>query len=97
MDIDSLNEKTIKAIKQLLAGLVTKEEINEYQVDDKSGQMKLIKQRVKINSIPPNADIIKLLLNKQGRSEDYENYTDEELLEEKQKLLNQLKEEENDS
>lgn len=97
MDIDSLNEKTIKAIKQLLTGLVTKEEINEYQLDDENGQMKLIKQRVKINSIPPNADIIKLLFNKQEKTEDYQNYTDEELLKEKQKLLNQLKEEDDDS
>lgn len=97
MNISELDKQTKQAIQQLLLGLTTKEETNEYIKDESDGQLKLIKQRIKTNTIPPSVDIIKLLINKQSLETDYSNLSNEQLLEEKQKLLKQLKEEDDDS
>ena len=97
MNIESLDKKTIEAIKKLITGLTTTEEVNEYQLDEEKGKMILVKQKIKTNQLPPNIDIIKLLFNKQAGEEDYSNYTEEELLKEKEILINQLKEEEDAS
>ncbi len=69
----------------------------EYVLDEETGKMKLVKQKVKKNTIPPNTDIIKLIYNQQQKEENYEALTDEQLKQEKQKLLTQLKEEGDDS
>ncbi len=97
MNISELDKQTKQAIQQLLLGLTTKEETNEYIKDESDGQLKLIKQRIKTNTIPPSVDIIKLLINNQSLETDYSNLSNEQLLEEKQKLLKQLKEEDDDS
>ena len=87
----------MQAIKKLVSGIVTKEETSEYVYDEQTGKMKLVKQKIKKNTIPPNTDIIKLLYNQQTKESDYENFSDAELKQEKQKLIKQLKEKEDDS
>ena len=77
--------------------MVTKEEVKEYVLDEETGKMKLIKQKIKKNTVPPNTDIIKLLYTQQKLEDNYESLSDEELRQEKQKLLSQLKEEDDDS
>ncbi len=52
------------------------------------GEYKLVKRKVTTREIPPDIKAVKLLLD--GESD--ENFTDEELEEEKQRLLKLLKE-----
>lgn len=87
-----LDSTTAKAIKQCVLGLTIHEITSEYVLDDQSGDMKLIKQKKVEKNLPPNADIIKLLYQKTEEKIDYEKFTDEQLEQEKQRLLKQLKE-----
>lgn len=60
--------------------------------------MKLVKQKVNEKNLPPNSDIIKLIYQKfSDNTVNYEKMSDTELEEEKQRLLEELKEEENAS
>ena len=59
--------------------------------------MKLIKQKKVEKNIPPNTDIIKLIYQKAEDKTDYNQMSDEELEQTKQRLLKQLKEKTNDS
>ena len=58
----------------------------------------MVKQKVLEKTIPPNTDIIKILLSQMGEEKmDYSEYSDEQLLKEKERLLKQLKEENDDN
>ena len=63
--------------------------------------MKLVKKKVNEKSLPPNADLIKIIFqqirDEQNKELDYDRLTDEELENERQRLLKELKEMENDS
>ena len=79
-------------------GFSTKEVTTEYAVDEQSGELKVVKQKVNEKSVPPNADIIKLIYQHYADVKtDYSSLSDEELENEKQRLISQLKEEENAS
>ena len=76
-------------------GLTTKEVTTEYCLDEETNTLKVVKQKVQEKSLPPNIDIIKLVYqhvveNKQN----YNKLTDEELEQEKQRLLKELRREE---
>lgn len=91
------DEKTIKALKSCILGLTTIETTTEYATDD-NGDLKVVKKKVQEKSIPPNVDLIKLIYQHLVEDEkDYEKMSDEELEREKQKLIKQLKEENDDS
>ncbi len=95
IDID---EKILKILKQCITGTTAKETSYEYALDEETGKMKLVKQKVNEKFMPPNGDIIKLFYQHCfGNEKDYENLTDEELILEKHRLLEILKEEENAS
>lgn len=77
-------------------GFSTKEVTTEYAVDEETGKLKIVKQKINEKNIPPNADIIKLIYQHYAETKtDYSALTDEELEQEKQRLILQLKEEEN--
>ncbi len=63
--------------------------------------MKLVKKKVNEKSLPPNADLIKIIFqqirDEQNKELDYDRLTDEELENERQRLLKELKEMENES
>ena len=69
--------------------------MTEYAVDDETGNLKIVKQKVSEKNLPPNVDLLKLiyphLINEKT---DYNKYSDEELEAEKQRLLRELKEKE---
>ncbi len=77
-------------------GVTTKEVTSEYAMDDETGKLKLIKQKINEKNLPPNADIIKLIYSKNETKDEYENLTDEQLIKEKQRLLKELKENDDD-
>lgn len=83
-----MNEEQIKkAILKVALGYSLEEVTEEYGVED--GELKLIKRKETKKDIPPDLKAVKLLLEER----DYSVLTDEELEEEKQRLLKQLKEE----
>ena len=83
----------MKALKSCVKGLTTREVITEYAVDDETGNLKIVKQKVSEKNLPPNVDLLKLIYpHLIEEKTDYNKLTDEELEEEKQRLLKELKE-----
>jgi len=67
-------------------------------VDEDTGKLKVLKQKVNEKNIPPNTDIIKLIYQHYTEEKiDYNKLSDEDLEKEKIRLLQQLKEKEVDS
>ena len=98
MKTEIFDEQTLKALKQCITGLTTKEIVTEYGVDDETGKLKVLKQKVNEKNVPPNTDIIKLIYQHYTDNKiDYNKLTDEELEKEKQRLLRELKGENNAS
>ena len=58
--------------------------VEEFSIED--GELKLVKKKVTKREIPPDIKAVKLLLEERGEA------TDEELEQERQKLLNMLDE-----
>ena len=90
-----LDVETLKALRACIKGLTTKEIITEYVLDEETGKMKMVKQKINEKNVPPNVDLLKiiypqLICNKT----DYDSLTDEQLEKEKQRLLKELKESE---
>jgi len=80
-------------LKSCVKGLTTREVITEYAVDDETGNLKIVKQKVSEKNLPPNVDLLKLIYpHLIEEKTDYNKLTDEELEEEKQRLLKELKE-----
>ena len=74
--------------------MTTKEVTTEYVLDEETGNMKIVKQKVNEKSLPPNVDLLKLIYPSLNQKQTYEELSDEELEKEKQRLLNLLKEKE---
>ena len=91
-----LDLETLKALKSCIKGLTTKEVVTEYVLDEDTGKMKVVKQKINEKSLPPNVDLLKLIYpHLVEEKTNYESLTDEELEKEKQRLLKELKESEN--
>lgn len=82
-------------MKSCVKGLTTKEVTTEYVLDEETGKMKIVKQKINEKSLPPNVDLLKLIYpHVADRKTDYEKLTDEDLEKEKVRLLKELKEKE---
>ncbi len=93
---DNLEIRTLKALKMCLEGLTTTETTTEYALDEETGKLKIVKQKVSEKNLPPNVDLLKIIYPQMmEKKTDYNNLTDEELEQEKQRLLKELKEKEN--
>ena len=70
-------------------------------LDSETNEMKLVKKKVNEKSLPPNIDLIKIILQQikeeDDKKYDYDKMSDEELEQERQRLLKELKEMNNDS
>lgn len=70
-------------------------------MDSETNEMKLVKKKVNEKSLPPNIDLIKMIFQQikedDEKKYDYDKMTDEQLEQEKQRLLKELKEMKNDS
>ena len=83
----------MKALKSCIKGITTKEVVTEYAVDEETGKLKGVKQKVSEKTIPPNVDLLKLIYPHMVEEKlDYNKLTDEELEKEKIRLLKELKE-----
>ncbi len=64
-------------------------------LDEETGKMKMVKQKINEKNVPPNVDLLKIIYpHLRENKTDYESLTDEELEKEKQRLLKELKESE---
>ena len=70
-------------------------------MDSETNEMKLVKKKVNEKSLPPNIDLKKMIFQQikedDEKKYDYDKMTDEQLEQEKQRLLKELKEMKNDS
>ena len=87
--------ETIKALKSCIKGLTTKEITTEYVLDEETGKMKVVKQKINEKCLPPNVDLLKIIYpHLIEKKTNYDELSDEELEKEKQRLLKELKEKE---
>lgn len=78
--------------------MTTKEIVSEYVLDEETGKMVMVKQKINEKNLPPNTDIIKLIYQHFADDKtDYDKMTDQELEAEKQRLIKELKESNSDS
>lgn len=74
------------ALKKCAVGFGTSEVVEEFSVED--GELKLVKKKVTKKDIPPDIKAVKMLMDESG----LDSLSDGELEEEKEKLLEMLKE-----
>ena len=89
----SLNEKNFKkALCKKALGFSIDEITEEYGADE-GDNLKLVKRKVITKQIPPDLSALKILFDYENKETDFSKLTDEELVEEKAKLLKMIKEE----
>ena len=89
MKENSINSAEYKsAIEKKALGYDTTEVVEEYVSDD-SGEIRLSKKKVTKKSVPPDLTALKMLLD--SEEEPIETMTDEQLEDEKKRLLKLLK------
>lgn len=88
---EKYNKKLNKALIKRAFGYMNREVTEEFSSDN--GKMKLIKKKITKKKIPPDITAVKVLLDIYSDQDlDVSNMTDEELLIERDKLLEKLKE-----
>ena len=88
-----MDQASIKALKQTIAGLTLTETTTEYTLDEETGKLKIVKQKIQEKMLPPNVDLMKMLYQQVVEPKNnFEELSDEELEKEKQRLLKELKE-----
>ncbi|MDE7295785.1 MAG: hypothetical protein K2N84_00825 [Clostridia bacterium] len=85
------DERILNAIRKVALGFSLEEVTEEYGVED--GELKLVKRRETHKDVPPDLKAVKILME----DKDYSALSDEELEQEKARLIKQLKEEEDDN
>ena len=76
-----------KALIRCAVGFDTSEVVEEYTMDE--GELKLVKRKVTRRDVPPDIKAVKMLLDGEG---DIDGMSDEELQERRKKLIEMLKE-----
>lgn len=78
-----------------MTGLTIKETTTEYALDEETGKLKVVKQKVQEKMLPPNVDLMKVVYQQLVEPKNgFEEMSDEDLENEKQRLLKELKENE---
>ncbi len=88
------NKKLNKALIKRALGYLNKEVTEEFSNEE--DKLVLTKRKVTKKNVPPDIAAVKYLLEIYGEKDDYSNYSDEELLLERDKLLEKLRKNEND-
>lgn len=86
-------QKILDALYKKAVGYKVNEKNEEYVLDSESGKMVLCKLKVCKKNIPPDTTALKILMEMEALGDNVENLTDEEIRQEKLRLLGQLKEE----
>ncbi|MBO7187478.1 MAG: hypothetical protein J6V68_03680 [Clostridia bacterium] len=80
-------EKLKKALIKRAVGYTAEEVVSEYS--DDNGMMKMVRKKVTKKNVPPDVSALKILLDESTDTTLY-SMTDEELIKEKQRLLELL-------
>ncbi|MGN1208338.1 MAG: hypothetical protein ACI4TI_02615 [Christensenellales bacterium] len=93
MEKEDYNKKLNKALVKRALGYLNKEVTEEFCKEDE-GKMVLTKRKVTKKNIPPDIMAVKVLLEMYSDNKDlnFENLSDKELLIERDKLIEKLKE-----
>ena len=83
-------ESVKDALIKCAVGLSASEVVEEFSADN-AGELKLVKRKVTRREVPPDIKAVKMLMDGEGTSE----LSDEELKEERERLIALLKEEDN--
>ena len=88
-----------KALIKKAIGLSVDEVIEEYAQDDETKDLTLVKKKVTKKQLPPDIQAVRALLeiNDYANTDTYSKMTDEELIRERDKLLQVLKADKGDS
>jgi len=88
---EKIAEKIEAALLKKATGYLSREITKEYQINE--GESVLVKKKVALKNIPPDITAAKLLMEAFNRAEkDMDSMTDKELIDEKIRLINLLKE-----
>ena len=79
-----------KILRKKATGYETQEVVEEYEVVE--GEVSLKKRRVTTKHVPPDLSSIKVIMGIEGETSEYDDMTEEQLMAEREKLLEQLKE-----
>ncbi len=90
-----MDKQVEEALKKRAIGYETTEITEEYSSND-DGEIRMVKRKVVSKNVPPDVSAVKLLYDSL-QTDDITSMTDEELEKEKIRLLNLLKESNNDS
>ncbi len=86
-----MEEKNVrKALQKCAVGFVTGEVVEEFEMRD--GELTLVKKKVTRRSVPPDIKAVKMFLE----SDPLADLSDEQLKEEKERLIKMLKEDDFD-
>ena len=84
-----MEDEVVRALKKCAVGFGTSEVVEEFGVQD--GELILVKKKVTRRDIPPDIKAVKMLMDESSCA----NLSDDELEEEREKLINLLKGENN--
>ena len=85
---DKNRQRVIEGLRKRAEGLETEERVIEYVLDEE-GNRRAVKEKTQIKYYPPDVSAAKACLELEG-SENFSEYTDEELAAEKERLLREL-------
>jgi len=89
--IEGLREKLVAAVRRKAEGYETTESVEEYALID--GQLTLVKRRVTVKEVPADVAAVRFMLEECAAETDY--MSEQQLKEEKLRLIKLLKEDEN--
>ena len=89
---ENLTEQLLQAVKKKAIGYTTTENVEEYALVD--GELSIVKRKVTQKEVAPDIAAVKFLID-EATVDAYSDMTEEELKNEKIRLLNLLKEAEN--
>ena len=92
--MEQIPENLLCAVRKKAEGYTQEECVEEYGVSE--GQLSLCKRKVTIKEVPPDLGAVKMLMEMGGENP-YEKMSEEELENEKNRLLNLLKEKQNET
>ena len=88
-----VNQKLKQALVKKAVGYVAKEWVDEFVADKETGEMTVVKRKVTKKQVPPDLSAAKLLFELTGEKQfDIASMSDEDLQNERQKLLDILEE-----
>ena len=92
--MEQIPENLLCAVRKKAEGYTFEECVEEYGVSE--GQLSLCKRKVTVKEVPPDLSAVKMLMEMGGENP-YEKMSEEELENEKNRLLNLLKEKQNET